>query len=84
MIAILPISDKVQKKLKKHGLEEKFAKQKAILSENPKHPGLHFEILEPKDYGVYSFRIDRKYRAIFIFRPDKQAIEIINVTVHYR
>jgi len=50
---------------------------------NPAYPSLNLELLEPKQYGIYSFRIDRKFRAIFIFRPDKKAVEILNITVHY-
>jgi len=42
------------------------------------------ELLEPKIHGVYSFRIDRKYRVLFVFRPDRKAIEILSITVHYR
>ena len=39
--------------------------------------------LEPKRLRIWSFRIDRKYRAIFIFRK-KHIVEIINVNSHYQ
>ena len=83
MINILPVNQLVSKRLKKYSLYKKFAKQLKLLSQNQKHPSLHTELLEPKQHGIYSFRIDRKYRALFIYRPDKQAVEILNITVHY-
>ena len=80
---ILPIPPKLDSKIRKHNLQKKFQKQITLLKENPRHPSLNVELLEPKKHGVYSFRIDRKYRALFIFRPDKNALEIIAITVHY-
>lgn len=84
MITILPVNKKVDNQLNKYSIHKKFKKQLKLLSENPKHPSLHTELLEPKRYGVHSFRIDRKFRALFIYRPDKKAIEIIAITVHYK
>ena len=81
---ILPLSEKVKKKIEKHNLQSKFDKQIKLFKQNPKHPSLNVELLEPKEYGIYSFRIDKKYRGLFIFRPDKQAIEILTITVHYQ
>lgn len=81
---ILPLSEKVKKKIEKHKLQSKFDKQIKLIKQNPNHPSLNIELLEPKEYGIYSFRIDRKYRGIFIFRPDKQVIEILTITVHYQ
>jgi len=83
VINILPTSEKLSSKLTKYGLTKKFEKQQLLLSQNPRHPGLHVELLLPKEFGVYSFRIDRKFRALFIYRPDLSAIEILNITVHY-
>jgi Txe/YoeB family toxin of Txe-Axe toxin-antitoxin module len=74
----------VARLLKKYLLQSKFEKQINLLANNPQHPSLHLELLEPRDYGVYSFRIDRKFRALFIFRPDLKAIEILNITIHYQ
>lgn len=84
MPTILPITGRLQAKVVKHGLEKKFAKQLRLLADNPRHPSLCLELLEPKVQGVYSFRIDLKYRALFVFRPDQVAIEILVITVHYR
>ena len=80
---ILSLSKLIEKKIKKYNLQVKFSKQLKLLSLNPKHPSLNVELLEPKEFGVYSFRIDRKFRGLFIFREDKKALEIINITVHY-
>lgn len=65
MITILPVRQKVQNKISKFGLVRKFEKQIKLLTVNPKHPSLNLELLEPKRHGIYSFRIDRKYRALF-------------------
>jgi len=36
-----------------------------------------------EDRLIYSFRLDRKYRAIFIYL-EEDAIEIITLTNHYK
>lgn len=69
--------------LKNRNLEKKFLKQKALFEKNPFHTSLHTELLEPKHMRFWSFRVDRKYRAIFIFR-EKDAIEIIEINNHYK
>ena len=84
MIEILPLNNKLNTKVKVLGLEKKLKKQLSLFSENPHHLSLNTELLEPKEYGIYSFRIDRKYRALFIFREDKNSIEILNITSHYQ
>ena len=83
-MVILPLKPKITAKLAKFSLQKKFAKQLSFLGQNYRHPGLHVELLEPKQYGVHSFRIDRKFRALFVFRLDISAIEILAITVHYR
>lgn len=80
---ILPIHIEIVTYLKQKGLEKKFKKQKRLFEENPFHPGLVTELLEPRHLRIWSFRIDRKYRAIFIFR-DKNIVEIIDVNNHYQ
>ncbi|MBW7960261.1 type II toxin-antitoxin system RelE/ParE family toxin [Patescibacteria group bacterium] len=84
MFQILPLSKKVEEKVNRFSLQKKFRKQLSLLSENPSHPSLNTELLEPKEYGIYSFRIDLKYRALFIFHDDKKTIEVLNITAHYR
>jgi len=81
---ILAVSGRVEKYVKSRGLIKKFDKQVRLLEQNPRHPSLNVEVLEPRSHGIYSFRVDRKYRALFIFREDKQVIEILAVTAHYQ
>lgn len=80
---ILPLHRDIIEYVKKRNVEKKLYKQISIIRENINYPSLHVELLEPKQLRFFSFRIDRKYRAIFIFR-DKETIEIISVTDHYR
>jgi len=84
MLQILPYSKIVLKKIKAFGLEKKFKKQMALFSQDSRHPSLHTELLLPKEYGIYSFRVDQKYRALFIFSKEKNAVEILNITSHYQ
>ncbi|MGB9707679.1 MAG: hypothetical protein ACPL1D_02925 [Microgenomates group bacterium] len=84
MIKILPLNSKLRRKIKAFNLEKKFNKQLNLFINNPFYPSLKTELLRPKNYGIYSFRIDKKYRAIFIFRDDKKAVEILNITAHYQ
>lgn len=69
--------------LKKHDLIKKFNKQVKLFSTNPQYPSLHTEILEPKSLKIYSFRIDKKYRAIFILVGEAK-VEIIDINDHYK
>ena len=80
---ILSLHPKIKEYLEKRKLEKKFEKQKNLFEQNPFYPSLETELLEPKKMRIWGFRIDRKYRAIFIFRK-KDIIEIIDVNNHYR
>lgn len=80
---ILPLHSEIKEYLKKHNLEKKIDKQIKLFQENPFYPSLETELLEPKQMRIWSFRIDRKYRAIFIFH-EKDLIEIIEVNNHYK
>ncbi len=73
----------LQRYLTKHNLKKKFDKQVALFESNSRHPSLNTERLEPKQLKVYSFRIDRKYRAIFIFTTSEE-MEIIDINDHYQ
>lgn len=42
-------------------------KQILIFKNNPFHPSLHTEKLSPKWKGMWSFRVDLKYRVVFEF-----------------
>ena len=81
---ILPISDKIYNYLKSRQLEKKFEKQIRLLENDLRHPGLNVELLEPREFQVYSFRLDRKFRVIFFFPEPKATIKIMQVTDHYQ
>ena len=80
---ILPIDEELKEYLQKHNLELKFQKQIKFFEQNPFHPSLKTELLEPKELRFWSFRIYKKYRAIFIFY-NRNTAEIIDVNNHYR
>ncbi len=69
--------------LSNHNLTDKWNKCKKLFEENIKHPSLKVELLEPKQRGIYSFRIDRKYRALF-FIESRGSVEVFQITNHYR
>ena len=81
MPKIKPIREDLIKYAQKRNILKKLNKQISIFEENPSHPSLNTEILSPKKLRLYSFRIDRKYRAIFIYR--KEEAEIIDINDHY-
>jgi Txe/YoeB family toxin of Txe-Axe toxin-antitoxin module len=68
--------------LKSRGLLNKWQKAVLLFNANIKHPSLNVELLEPKWRGVYSFRIDKKYRALFFF--DGKQAEVFQITNHYK
>jgi len=72
----------LEKYLDRYCLGEKYQKQKALFETNPKHPSLHREKLHPRELNLYSFRIDRKYRAIFGIK-NETTIEIVHFSNHY-
>jgi plasmid maintenance system killer protein len=80
---IKELREELVKYLNKHNLNAKFNKAKKLFEENPLYPSLHVELLEPKHRKIYSFRLDRKYRALFIYLEDG-VIEIIAFTNHYQ
>ena len=69
--------------LQKHNITKQYLKQAKIFEDNPRHPSLSTEILEPRHLKIYSFRIDRKYRAIFIMTSHNE-VEIIDINLHYQ
>jgi plasmid maintenance system killer protein len=80
---ILPLHPELEEYLTVRGLEKKFEKQTDLFKEISFHPSLRTELLEPRKMKIWSFRIDRKYRALFIF-IEKDVIEIIDVNDHYQ
>jgi Txe/YoeB family toxin of Txe-Axe toxin-antitoxin module len=83
MPVIIDLREDVAEYLRKHGLWKKWQKAKRLFENNPFHNSLNTELLEPRHRLIYSFRIDKKFRALFICLPDDK-IEIIAVTKHYR
>ncbi|MEW6068647.1 MAG: hypothetical protein AB1610_10205 [Nitrospirota bacterium] len=80
---ILPLHPELKEYLRARHLEKKFEKQVNFFKENPFYPSLNTELLEPRRMKIWSFRIDRKYRALFIFR-ERDVIEIIDINDHYQ
>ncbi len=83
MPVIIDLRNDIEEYIQKHGLSKKWNKSKKFFENNPFHPSLNTELLEPKHRLIYSFRIDKKYRAIFICLPEDK-VEILAVTKHYR
>jgi Txe/YoeB family toxin of Txe-Axe toxin-antitoxin module len=80
---IKELRDDLVKYLAKHNLEKKYKKAKKLFEKDPFYPSLKTELLEPKDRLIYSFRLDKKYRVIFIY-IDTNIIEVIAITNHYK
>jgi len=80
---ITPLRDDLRKVLHKYNLENKFLKQKRLFESDSYYPSLHTEKLQPVHLNIYSFRIDKKYRAIFIV-TEKKEVEIIDINMHYQ
>lgn len=70
------------KYLKKHNLERKFNKQLNLLLKDFRHPSLNTEILEPRSHKIYSFRLDRKYRVIFVVKNAE--VVVVDISDHYQ
>ena len=80
---ILPLHPELKEYLKERQLEKKFEKQLTLFQNNLFHPSLRTELLEPRRMKIWSFRIDKKYRALFIF-SEKDVVEIVDVNDHYQ
>jgi len=72
----------LQNYLKVHNLDRKWKKALGLFEEDIRHPSLHTELLEPTWRGIYSFRLDRKYRALFFIRSG--IAEVFQITNHYK
>lgn len=79
---VKPPNKKFKLYLARRLLVRKFKKQVEIFEVNPNHPSLNTELLEPKSAEVYSFRIDRKYRVLFIIIDNE--VEIVDINDHYQ
>lgn len=79
---IQPLRGDLVRYLQERNLTKRWEKQKYLFEQNPKHPSLETEILEPRHLKLYSFRVSLKYRAIFVYLGNDQ-IEIIDINNHY-
>ena len=80
---IVPLHADVLAYLREHQLIRKWEKASRLFEENIRHPSLKTELMEPHWRGVYSFRVDRKYRALFLIISHNEA-EVIAVANHYK
>lgn len=65
-----------------HKIKKKWDKASHLFNENIHHSSLRVELLEPHWRGIYSFRIDKKYRALFFIIDN--AAEVFKITNHYK
>lgn len=79
---IKPLKRNLEEFLQNHNLIKKWQKAKLFFEENIRYPSLRVELLEPRWRGIYSFRLDRKYRALFFILDGKA--EVFQITKHYK
>ena len=80
---IKPLRKDLLEYLTKHQLERKWEKASGLFEINIRHTSLNTELLEPRWRGIYSFRLDNKYRALFFITKDGEA-EVFQITNHYK
>ncbi|MBI5003832.1 hypothetical protein HZC00_01940 [Candidatus Kaiserbacteria bacterium] len=76
------VTPKVSAYIRTHELGDKWEKARVLFEGDIRHPSLHTELMEPKDEMIYSFRVDKKYRALFVIK-DTIAL-VFRITNHYR
>ena len=79
---IKPLRADVLLYLKKRNLLTKWKKAQTFFETNVRHASLRMELLEPRWRGIYSFRLDQKYRVLFFI--DKGRAEVFRITNHYK
>jgi Txe/YoeB family toxin of Txe-Axe toxin-antitoxin module len=67
---------------KKRGILRSWKKSLGVFIQNPRHPSLHAELLQPAHRGISSFRINNKYRALYTKKGD--TVFIFQITNHYK
>lgn len=77
-----PLRSDLERFLEAHQLTKKWQKAKALFERDVRYPSLRVELLEPRWRGIYSFRLDRRYRALFFITNGKA--EVFQITKHYR
>ncbi|MBF0557384.1 MAG: hypothetical protein HQL08_01245 [Nitrospirae bacterium] len=78
---ILDLPPHLDEVLDNSSIRKAFEKQKRLFETNWRHPSLHTEILEPRHLRIYSFRITRKWRALFFLKNGD--IEIFDITDYH-
>lgn len=78
-----PLRDDLVQYIEFHNLSPKWEKAARLFDIDIRYPSLHTELLEPRWRGIYSFRLDRKYRALFFIAVDGDA-EVFAITSHYK
>lgn len=81
MMLLLLRSD-IREYLRARKLEKKWEKTRLLFERDMRHPSLAVELLEPHWRGIYSLRIDKKYRALFFIRGTNA--EVFSITNHYK
>jgi len=79
---IKPLREDLKDFIKEHNLAKKWEKAKHLFESNIRHPSLEVELLEPRWRGIYSFRLNKKYRALFFITENKT--EVFQITKHYQ
>ncbi|MFH1546514.1 MAG: hypothetical protein ABIE14_04005 [Patescibacteria group bacterium] len=79
---MLLLRDDLKKYIQKHNLAKKWEKAKTTFEKDIRYPSLHTELLKPYWRGIYSFRLDKKYRALFFTKNGKA--EVFQITNHYK
>ena len=79
---IKPLKKDVGGTIGKYSLRRKWNKAKQLFETNIRHPSLYTELLEPHWRGIYSFLLDRKYRALFFITEGRA--EVFKITKHYK
>lgn len=80
---IQPLRKDLREYITAHRLQIKWEKAKRLFESNMRHPSLNTELLEPKWRGIFSFRLDNKYRALFFITKGGEA-EVFQITNHYK
>ena len=70
------------KYLEERALTTKWEKAKRLFETDMRSHSLKTELLEPRWRGIYSFRIDKKYRALFFITDG--LVEVFAITNHYK
>jgi plasmid maintenance system killer protein len=80
---IKPLREDLLEYLEAHHLQKKWEKASRFFEIDIRYPSLNTELLEPHWRGIYSFRLDNKYRTLFFLTSNGEA-EVFQITNHYK